>query len=270
MFQKIIAKLQTREGITFVASCALIVGTVMVLVGGLGRMGHRRSSPDTLNNGTLTVSGKGETIAIPDIATFTYMVTKDAKSMTEAQTSSSQIATDLNTKLIAAGVLEKDIKMDSFNANPTYTYPQARPCSVDFCPPVAQPTISGYSVSQSYTVKVRDISKASDVSKVLTDAGVSSINGPSFEVDNVDAVQNEARDKAIVDAREQAQLLARQLGVKLDKIIDFQVSGNNGYPVPMYAAMDRAAGASEKVASPDVRPGESNITSQVTITYRLR
>lgn len=266
MFQKAYQKLQTREGITLVASLALVGLIILMLIFGLRTLFAHRPLQ---NEGTLVVTGKGEVVAVPDIATFTYMVSQEKKTMAEAQTASSEVAHRINEKLQSSGVLEKDITMQGFNANPTYTYPQ--PCYDQACP-VSQPKISGYAVSQSYTIKVRDLNKASDIAQILTDTGASSVSGPRFEIDNQDEIHNDARDKAIGDAREQAYLLAQQLGVRLGKIIDFQVAGNGNYPMPMYASMDRATAGSpmEKSVAPDIQPGESTVSSQVTITYNIR
>lgn len=273
MFQRIYQKLQTREGITLIASIALVVATIGFIFGGFHHGGYHSDGPGT--EPTITVSGNGETFAIPDIAQFTFTITKDAKTMAEAQKQVSELGNGLVEKLQAAGVDKKDIKTEGFNAYPKYetkVSPQmGMPCSRDYCPPynTGNPVITGYTVSHTYSVKVRDLDNASTIAKLLTDANVSSINGPDFAVDDINSVQDEARNKAIADAKAQAKVLARQLGVHLGKIVDFQVVGNGGPVYPMYAKAEMmdAAGAAP---APALEPGQTEVKVQVQITYRIR
>lgn len=228
---------------------------------------------DGIDQPAITVSGNGEAFAVPDVAQFTFVITKDAKTMADAQGQVSALGNNLIAKLKSEGIDEKDIKTEGFNAYPKYENKVAvgMPCSPTYCPPYnSNPVITGYTVSHTYSVKVRNLDKASDIAKVLTDANVSSINGPDFAVDNIESVQNEARSKAIVDAKTQARVLARQLGVHLGRIIDFQVVGN-GPTYPMYAKaamMDSAAGSS--APAPELAPGQTEVKVQVQITYRIR
>ncbi len=272
MFQKIYQKLQTREGITFVASIALIVVTLGMVFGAFRHHPKMGGFSDGSQKPSITVSGNGEVFAVPDVAQFSFTITKDTKTMAESQKQVSELGNGLIEKLKMAGIDEKDIKTEGFNAYPKYESKEMSICSPTYCPPsVINPVITGYTVSHTYSVKVRNLEKASDIAKLLTDAGVSSINGPDFTIADIDAVKNDARDKAIADAKAQAKILAKQLGVHLGDIIDFQVVDNGYYPMPMYARASAVGGdMAEKVAAPDIEPGQSDIKVQVQITYRIR
>jgi uncharacterized protein YggE len=269
MLQRTYQKLQTREGITLVASIAIIVATVGLITGGFGRHSKMRGF-DGVQQPSITVSGNGEVFAVPDTAQFTFTVSKDAKTMADAQKQVSDIGNDLVAKLKAVGVAEKDIKTEGFNAYPKYETKAMSICSPTYCPPSGNPVITGYTVSHTYSVKVRNLEQSSDIAKLLTDAGVSSLDGPQFTIADIDEIKNDARDKAIGDAKEQAKILARQLGVRLGDIVDFQVIDNGNYPMPMYARASMDAGMAEKVSAPNIEPGQSDIKVQVQITYRIR
>ena len=272
MFQRIYQKLQTREGLMLVVSVAIIISVIGGIVGAIcGHGGPRRSSDTT--QPSITVTGNGEVFAVPDVAQFSFTISKDAKTMADAQKQVSDLGNGLIDKLKAAGIEEKDIKTEGFNAYPKYETAKmdVRPCSPTYCPPSnGDQIIVGYTVSHTYSVKVRNLDKSSDIAKLLTDANVSSINGPDFTIADIDSVKNDARDKAIADAKAQAKVLAKQLGVHLGDIIDFQVVGDN--PIyPMYAKsamMDSAVGAS--APAPTIEPGQSDIKMQVQVTYRIR
>src|SRR5690606_22979516 len=118
-----------------------------------------------------------------------------------------------------------------FSAYPKY---ENRPVSqggyeIAIYPPVTNQVVVGYTVTNSYSVKVRDLDKVSDIAKVLTDTSVSSLYGPNFSIDDSKSVEQRARAQAIADAKSQAHVLARQLGVRLGKIVDFQEGGAGGY-----------------------------------------
>ena len=254
----------------FVVSIAIILAVIGGIVGRFGY--HGPKGYHDIQQPAITVSGEGEVFAIPDTAQFSFTITKDAKTMADSQKQVSELGNSLVTKLKAAGIEEKDIKTEGFNAYPKYETKASRiPCSPTYCPPYdGNPVITGYTVSHTYSVKVRNLEKSSDIAKLLTDAGVSSLNGPDFTIADIESIKNEARDEAIADAKEQAKILAKQLGVRLGTIIDFQVVDNGYYPMPMYARASMDAGMSEKAIAPDIEPGQSDIKVQVQITYRIR
>lgn len=268
MFSEIYKKLQTKEGITLVASIALIVGMLGFVFGSWGHhdMSFGQQKP------TITVTGKGEVVASPDIAKISFSVEKTEKTMAAAQNATSELANNVTKQLVLAGVAEKDIRTEGFNAYPKYENKPASmaPCSPTYCPPSdTNPVISGYTVSTSYSVKVRSLDKVSDILKLITDANVTSVYGPDFMIDDADALANQARDKAIADAKEQARILAKQLGVQLKGIVDFQVMNGN-YPMMLSArAADAPYAGSEKSFAPDIKPGETTTNVQVSVTYRI-
>ncbi len=277
MFQKIYQKLQTREGVMLMVSLALGVAIIIAVLGLIfgGHHGPRYSDAGG-QEATIAVTGNGEAFAVPDVAQFTFTINKDAKTMAEAQKQVSELGNVLINKLESAGINKKDIKTEGFNAYPKYenraVSTSMMPCSPTYCPPTeTNSVIVGYTVSHTYSVKVRNLDKASDIAKLLTDVGVSSISGPDFTVDNIDSIRNDARSQAIVDAKVQAKILAGQLGVKLGKIVDFQVINNGGYPVPMYArAVSSDAVAGEKAVAPALEPGQTDVKVQVQVTYEIK
>ncbi|MES2059954.1 MAG: SIMPL domain-containing protein [Patescibacteria group bacterium] len=215
----------------------------------------------------ITVSGTGETFAVPDIATFTFSVVENGKTVAEAQDKATTKNNAAIKYLKDAGIADKDIKTESYNANPQYAYNQIM-CIKYPCPP--SQTLTGYEVSQTISVKVRDTSKAGNILSGVGALGVSNISGLTFTIDNEDALKAEARSKAIADARSKAEALAKDLGVGLGKVASF--SENTG-AYPVYAMKSEAmavGGGARDVAAPSVPTGENKVTIDVTVTYKIR
>jgi uncharacterized protein len=229
----------------------------------IGYVGRNAQALNTIN-----VTGKGEVVAVPDIATFSFGVQENAKTVADAQ----KAATDkINAALKVVkdnGVAEKDITTQGYNIYPRYNEPVCTPYS---CAPVTTRTIIGYEVSQMIEVKVRDISKAGTILSAIGGTGVNNISGLSFSVDKVEDLKAQAREKAINEAREKANVLARQLGVNIVGVINFNENGD----MPMYfrasaydAKMEQARNTA--AVAPQIPTGEQKIVSNVTITYEIR
>ncbi len=227
---------------------------------------------------TISFSGHGEVTAVPDIANVYFTISKDSKTVKDAQTLVATIEKNSLDFLKSNGILEKDIKTSNASFYPKYEYRQAM-CPVPavgsvtsstpsyYCPPGKQ-VIVGYTASESITVKVRNTDDVGKIMQGLGTMGVSDLSGPNFAIDNEDGLKAEARKKAIDDAKQKAEVLAKDLGVSLVKITSFSESGN--YPMPMYAkamATDSVSGSSTPAQIPK---GENTISSDVTITYEIR
>jgi uncharacterized protein YggE len=141
------------------------------------------------------------------------------------------------------------------------------PATPIYCPP-GKSVITGYDVSESVSVKLRDTTKAGTLLVALGTLGVTDLNGPSFDVDNPDAVQSQARTIAIADAQSKAKVLAEQLGVQLVRIVSFS-DDNGSYPQPVMYAMNASVGATKAAAVPDISTGQQKVTDNVTITYEI-
>lgn len=217
---------------------------------------------------TISVEGSGDVFAVPDTATFSYSVMNTAKDVTTAQT-------DVNTKgnaiiayLKSEGVDEKDIQTTDYSINPHYEYASAN-CTVSYCPPGKQ-TLTGYDVSQSVTVKVRDAKKAGDLLSGIGSKGATNLSGLSFTIDDQTKLEADARAKAINDARSKADELAKQLGVSIVRVVGFSENGSRPIYYAKTMAYDTAAEGAAMAPAPEIATGQNKITSNVSVTYEIR
>ena len=222
---------------------------------------------------TITLSGHGEVEAVPDIASVYFTI----ESSKATQSASSD---EVNTKtksildfLKSSGITERDIKTEGYNSYPKYSNPE--PCPLYYSPNSIMPPcrseskIIGYTVSQNISVKIRKVDDVSKIVDGLNKIGVTNMSGPNFTIDDPDALQAKARKEAIADAKAKAEVLAKDLGVRLGRVANFSESG---YPGPIFygkARMEADSVSSASVPS-EIPAGENTITSDVTITYEIR
>lgn len=214
---------------------------------------------------TISFSGKGEVVVKPDIATVSFGVTSENLDVSKAQTEATTKMNNIINLLKNKGVAEKDIKLTNYSIYPRYDYTRTS----EIYPYGGKQILAAYVVSQTVEVKIRDISKAGEILAGVGEFGVSDVSGLNFTVDNEDAVSDQARDLAIKDAKAQAKILAKSLGVRLVKITSYSEGGN--YPVRYEMNKSMALGmATPDAAIPQVPMGENKITANVTITYEIK
>lgn len=217
----------------------------------------------------LSVSGEGTVYASPDIATLNLTVKTQAALLKDANGDNTNKNNQLIVFLKSKSVEKKDIKTTSYNVTPQYQYDN-RPCPLTssgaLCPPRQPPKIAGYEVTNSVTVKIRNLDMIGAILDGAVAAGANEISGPNFTVDDPDKVKEEARALALSQAKAKAETLARELGVRLIKISGFSDSGS----VPLYYSLGKGMSAdiaSAPAAPLTIEPGQNEVKVTVTVTY---
>lgn len=226
--------------------------------------------PNVPATDTVTVQGSGQATLPPDVARVSFTVENTKATVAEAQAATTKQANAAIEYVKGQGIAEKDVKTLFYNISPQYSYPN--PCPVGaLCPEYTRaPKVIGYQVSETVQVTVRDLSAVGELLGGLGKLEVQNLNGPAFALDDPTAGYDAARADAIAKAKAQANLLAKQLGVRLGKIVNFSES-SGGYPYPMYA-MGRGGEMDVKSSAPvpNIPTGENTYNASVSITYEIR
>lgn len=237
----------------------VVAGVVFLGVASVGQlMGLRYIGAGVAAANTISVSGHGEVDATPDIATFTFSVVSDKSTVAAAQADATAKQNTVDAYLKSAGIADKDIQTSGYSVYPQYDYNNGTQ------------TFRAYEVRQSTTVKVRDVAKAGDVLAGVVGKGVTEVNGPTLTFDNPQAPQNEARTKAITDAKARADELAKELGVSIVRVVSFSESGGSTPgPIP-YAAKAAYGMGGGADSSANISAGQNKVSADVTVTYEIR
>lgn len=241
---------------------------ILLIAGALVQFNVFSNTDYTYN--TITVDGYAEVFASPDVAVFSFSVREEADTLDVAQNASAEKINKIFEYLKEAKIdTEKDVKTSNYNANPVYEWVQL--CRTFDCPP-GENVLKGYEVSQTITVKVRDLDTAGTVLSGVGSRGATDISGLVFEIDDPSKLKTDAREMAVKDAKEKAKTLAKELGVDLKGVISFYENGSGGYPMP-YAERSfdmMEANATKGSVAPVLPSGENEVTSSVSITYKIK
>lgn len=214
------------------------------------------------NQDRFSVVGSGVVYAKADIANINVgLKTGAKKTAAEATKDSANKMNAIIAELKKLKIEEKDIKTSDYNLNPIYNWTNDK----------GQELI-GYEVTQTVSVKIRDLNKIGDVIAKTTEQGANQIGNISFTIDDEFALKNQARELAIKKAKEKAVMIAEQAGMKLGEVKSVTESSEPVvYPMYANAKMDLAVGGGrESLPSPEIQTGQNEIKVDVTLTYEVK
>jgi len=205
---------------------------------------------------TITVAGEGRVTTMPDIAKIEIGTVIEKPTVSAAQKENTSIMNALNDKMSALGVVKADVQTSNYTIQPMYDWNNGKQ------------TLRGYQVAQNLRVKIRDLDKVGDILGAAGELGVNQVGGIDFTVDQPDTIQQEARIKALENAKAKAEALTQVMGVKLVRVVSF---GEN-VQEPVYntaydlKAMNAVGGGAP---APSIQPGSAEYVVDENVTYEI-
>ncbi len=208
----------------------------------------------------IAVSGTGRVTVVPDIGVINIGIEVSRPTVAAARSEAARSMDAMRASLRRNGVEDKDIATQFFNIQPQYG-------SLSSLDRPGTPAITGYTVNNQLTVKVRQFDNISTVLDGAVAAGgdAARVNGVSFTVDQPERYEAEARDKAVADARGRAEQLAKLAGVQLGAARS--VTENFSTPPTDLRFASSAAQPGDETA---ISPGETEVTLTVNIVYDVK
>jgi uncharacterized protein YggE len=199
---------------------------------------------------SVLVTGTGEVSGAPDTLTADFAVETTASTIGPALAGATAAATRMRDALVRAGIARADLQTSDFSIGSTVNDDQA---------------ITGYAVSQGLTAKIRNLPRAGDLMSAAIAAGreAARLRGVSFAIENDAALLAEARRKAFADARQKAELYAREAGRSLGRVLTVtETTPSIGVPAGQFSpvAMDSRV---------PIEPGRQQLTANVTVQWAL-
>jgi uncharacterized protein len=200
----------------------------------------------------ISVTGEATVSVPPDQAQIDGGVTSDAKTAREASDANNAAMGKVLLALKGAGIDEKDYQTSRLSLQPQYAPNRSGPSPV-----------VGYRASNRVTVKLRDVAKVANIVDVLVGAGANELGGINFIVSQASKLLDDAREKAIADARRKAEIYAKAAGVALGEPLNISEEGGSGPPVFRSKMAPMAASA-------PVAQGEETLSVSVSVSWAIK
>jgi uncharacterized protein len=205
----------------------------------------------------LNINVSADSKRTPDIATISAGVVTQARTANAAMAENRRKMSAAMAEIRAAGIEARDIQTSGFSIQPQYEYVENQ-----------RPRITGYQVSNTLTVRIRNLELVGPVLDRVVAQGVNQVNGPTFGLDNPEAALDEARREAIETAMRRGRLYAEGAGMRIRRVVSINESGGiQPQPVPMMMA--RAAMADGAAPQTEIAAGEISLSIQLNVQFEL-
>jgi uncharacterized protein YggE len=217
------------------------------------------AAPTQSNPRTLSVNGEGTVKVAPDIATIYLSVITQDPDVSKSWNDNNAKATAAVAAVEGLGVKAEDIQSD-------FTVIQQD----KYDPVSGKPTGEvDYIVTHTLTVTARDLTKVGDILGAAQAAGVNSVGGVSFALNDPTQAVSQARALAVADAVARANEIAKGLGVIIVRVITVNEYGAT-VPVPMmdkgYSASAVGMGGGSSVP---IQMGTWDVTVTVGVIFEI-
>ncbi len=214
----------------------------------------------------LWVTGQA-TLEIPaDVAQVSIGIESRETTVSEARQNAAEAMDSVLEAIKEHGVSEDDIVTTNFNIYPQTVWVEVS----DSLGRHSEPRITGYIVSNTVQVTVRDIDNLSPVVDTAATAGgdLVRINSIQFTVDDSSIYGQEIRLIAAADALAKADVYARAMGVTLGPLVYLSEIGSSvpmatSAPVMEMAAMDGA------FKSSPISAGDVNLSVTIQAVFAI-
>ncbi len=207
---------------------------------------------------SIAVSGEGSVNATPDFARVTLGVTTVGKDAREAMAANAKSVNALVALIKAEGVSTADVQTSGLSISPIYSNQTSAQAGA--------PTITGYSVSDTVTVTVRDIPRLGALLDKAVAAGANTMYGVAFGENDASALLDKARPLAVADARRKAEIYASAGGAKVGRLMELSEE-SLAQPVPF---AKRAYGQAAPAAAPTpIEAGQDKLTVTISARFEL-
>lgn len=204
---------------------------------------------------TVTTTGQAELSLAPDQAWVTVGIEARAQKPQDAQRQAAEVMNRVHAQLEALGIPAAAIKTVSFNLNADWDYSNN------------QRRLRGYVVTNLVQVRVDDITKVADVLDRSIASGGNAIHGIRWDIADRVKVERDALRQAVEDARQRAEVAVAAAGGTLGVVSN--ISEQRYDFQPKTDMMMMRAEAAQAAPSTPVSPGEIQVRSMVTVSFRI-
>jgi uncharacterized protein YggE len=213
-------------------------------------------TPGGAETPVVVTSGTGIVKRVPDRAWVTIAAESRAKTPAEVQKLNADAMSAVMQKLKGLGLPADAIRTAAYELRPEFDYANNRQ------------TLRGYVARNAIEVRVDDLQRLGEILDLSVGAGATSVSGIRFDLKDRAAAEEGALQRAVADARGQADAAAKAAGMKVERVVRMEVHRDQSMPPPRPMMAMRAEMAAS--AEPPIAPGELEIRATVMMTAAIK
>ena len=212
---------------------------------------------DEARTRTVSVSGQGEISAEPDLAHVTLGVEARRPTLAEARSEVTAAVERLLALTKSLGIDPRLVNATRVQVLPEYSWNDKDRKRI----------LLGYFVSRQVQVELRNLEQLGTLLERAVDAGANQVSDPVLDSSRRKDLERDAMTRAVQDARQNAETLAKAAGAKLGNVRALNASAA-GPVVPVYRAKMVMAEAS-MAPEATFQAGDMKFSAMVSAEYDL-
>jgi uncharacterized protein YggE len=196
---------------------------------------------------TITVNGTGLVTSVPNQADFSFGVSTNRGTASEALAANAKQMSKVIGVLKALGIPARNIQTAQISITPNTNR--------------AGTTVVNYTATNSVTARTRKIASSGEIIDAVVRAGANLVGGPSLTRSDQQALSRTALKAAVADARARAGVIAAAAHVTLGRVRSVTEASSG--------PLTSSPGAVEKSAATPVAAGTIQTEADVTVTFAI-
>jgi uncharacterized protein len=213
----------------------------------------------------VTVYGTADLKVVPDVVDVSIGIENRAKDLASAIDQQTSRVTEAITMIKKAGVDAKDIQTDFSSITPVYS-DSKNGRNLDY-----------FIVRKGIAFTLKDTSRFDNLIAGLTQAGINRVQNVRFRATDLRKYRDEARDMAVVAAREKATALAGKLDQRIGKAYTIDEDEPQivapllrAYPGVLANATNEGDSGGPDSSDSSLMPGQISIQARVKVRFELQ
>lgn len=208
----------------------------------------------------ITTRGTATVYVEPDEALLNFSIITEGEDLADARKRNSEISSNTIKYLKSAGVDAKHIQTQYLNVGVRYKNYRNKEGRY-------------FEASQNFKICITDLDRYEEIIIGLLGEEIHNLSSPTFRSTKLRATKDEARRKAIIAAREKAEMLALELGQDIGAAhsISEVVSENNWWAANQNAYTNTVTETNAAGASPEsgFALGQLEIKASIDVSFQL-
>lgn len=218
-----------------------------------------------IQESTISVSANANSEVEPDTLRVKFYVENTGTNLADIKAKNDKIVNNAIGEIKKKLNAQESVKTIAFRVNNIYSYKDKIRI------------FQKYEVINGFEVKLKDLSKASEIIKLAMDNGIKRVDNLNFYIENSENACNELMKKATNIAKNRASIVAVSAGTVLGKpksINPYCSLDNNYVNRRVYTNALMAKGSMDSAAQEEaietIEPGTININAGISMTYYLK